>query len=107
MTLRGKYRFLVVAWLLTAASILFLTGEAGGRFFLLFVAAAFFGLLISTLRCPRCRKPVTYNPITKIGKVEIFAWTPTMPKKCTRCGLMLDQKYNPEGRREEAEGVSL
>ena len=90
MKLRSKLRLAYLVWLL------------GGSFFVLFsiyvsmwflapLLALFIGtaLFVLLLRCPRCRKPVTNNPIRILG-VELWLSTPWMPRRCSRCGSDLD-----------------
>lgn len=47
------------------------------------------GYIGFNMRCPKCGKPVTYNPI-KIFGVNIYFWTPWIPKKCSKCGHELN-----------------
>ena len=51
---------------------------------ILFVIILYAGIYMRTIKCPKCGKPVLYNPVNVFG-IEIPIWTGTVPKNCSNC----------------------
>ncbi len=95
-----RYRFYMIASMVSI--VLFLITSVGSGFdrlkfsIFLCVWGTFGILLITTLGCPFCRKPVLWRP-HKSGSWIIGTCTPILPKKCPHCSGHLRVKKKKEG----------
>ena len=88
--MRKKLVISLIIWFVCGFNLLIAIVEISELFLIpLFLLALVLGLWINTMKCPKCGKPVTYNPI-KIFGVNIYFWTPWIPKKCSKCGHELN-----------------
>ena len=88
--MRKKLVILLIIWFVGGFILGIATVEISELFLIpLLLLALVLGLWINTMKCPKCGKPVTYNPI-KIFGVNIYFWTPWIPKKCSKCGHELN-----------------
>ena len=55
---------------------------------ILFIFMLYAGIYMRTIKCPKCGKPVLYNPVNVFG-IEIPIWTGTVPKNCSKCSEKL------------------
>jgi len=89
VSLRARYRFALLAFLVNEAAFIFLSLYVSGLFLLAAFAILFIvGFYVISLKCPVCGKAVLYNPVNNLG-IEMYAYTPTIPCHCTRCGTEL------------------
>lgn len=89
-TLRAKLRAIIATWFV-AGMLLLLGVLYVSEYFLIAIALLALALAAATLtlRCPRCHKPVLYHPL-KIGPTTIYYCTSWIPRKCSRCGAVLE-----------------
>ena len=88
--LREKYRFVCTVFLVNAMALMFLSLYVSKLLLIPFLISPFLcGFYAYTLRCPVCNKPVLLNPINHLG-FDIWAYTPTIPPNCTKCGEPLN-----------------
>ena len=91
MKLRTKNRFALTLWMVGGLPLLYLAASVSEWFFvviLLFMAGI--GYYSMNLRCPVCRKPLIYNPVNWLFLIDIWCWTPWIPRQCTKCGTNID-----------------
>jgi hypothetical protein len=90
MKLRSKLRLAYLIWLiggfLHILLVLYVSKWFMTTFLILFLSIALYTMF---LKCPSCKKPVLNNPIRVFG-TEFWLTTHWMPKKCSKCGYMLD-----------------
>lgn len=58
---------------------------------LIAVVAVFFvsAVALRFNRCPSCRKAVSHIPLFKIGDHTVWAYSPIVPSRCSKCGTDL------------------
>ena len=92
LSIRKRYR---IIWIILIASFVIfsiLAVQVSQYFFIPFVILIIsLGIYSQFLRCPKCNKPVLFNPLM-VDKPNRFLknsdcfGTPWIPKNCTKCG---------------------
>jgi hypothetical protein len=87
--LRAKYRFVCLLFLANGMAIILLSLYASTLFLMalpiLLLVCGFYAI---NLKCPVCSKPVLLNRVNNLG-IEMYAYTPTIPSHCSKCGTKL------------------
>lgn len=89
MTLRRKGQLLALTGLVGMFLLawLFWTYDWPIAPFTVFLVA--YGIAAFLLRCPKCDKPIMWNPL--FGKnSSVYGWSLDIPRRCTRCGTSLE-----------------
>jgi hypothetical protein len=87
--LRARYRFAILIFAVNGMVLIFLSLHFSELFLIaLFILLLVCGLYTINLKCPVCGKPVLLNPVNNLG-IEMYAYTPTIPCNCSKCGTEL------------------
>ena len=86
MTLRRKAQLLRLAMFTVLPLLIWLCMYWKFFEYPLWIAVAILSIAAFVMRCPKCNKPVFWNPFW--GK--LWNWTLDTPKECSRCGASLE-----------------
>lgn len=91
ISLRAKYLFLIVVFFIGGFGLLLMVTQISKWFIVAeFMFVIIWGInFIYLLKCTKCGKNILLNPI-KIGRFEIWVWTPLFPEKCSKCDTEID-----------------
>lgn len=82
--------FIAIAIWITGGLLFAFLALTVSKWFLVLTSLLFLsiGVYTITLKCPKCHKPVIYNPVYFFG-LEIWVYGIKVPEKCSKCGQPL------------------